>query len=101
MDATQERRDYCRRAGSLTHDNSQVCEEIWIDEMMDLAILVPTRGRPDNAKRLRKQLSDTSSGFSNIGIFFLVDDNDPTAHEYESLRNMSTVVHIGPSKRLG
>jgi hypothetical protein len=47
---------------------------------MDLAIIVPTRGRPDAARELAQVFADTTTGHS--AIVFVVDQTDPKLEEY-------------------
>lgn len=41
-----------------------------------ISILVPTRNRPHNIKRLCQSILDTTSNISNIEICFYIDDDD-------------------------
>ncbi|UDL16833.1 glycosyltransferase [Arthrobacter phage Atuin] len=45
-----------------------------------LRIIVPSRGRPQNAHRLLKQIQDTAEG--DLNLTFAVDYNDPTLNQY-------------------
>lgn len=59
---------------------------------MSMMILVPTRGRPENALRLQKACEH-----ADVTLLFCVDDDDPKLNEYMKLNNYE----IGPRLRLG
>lgn len=48
--------------------------------MNDILLVVPSRGRPHNAERLRRAWEATTEGCSELR--FLVDLDDPTRHDY-------------------
>lgn len=50
--------------------------------MVTLQILVPSRGRPDNAHRLLDQLRATTTFTDPAYLWFAVDEDDPTLDEY-------------------
>ncbi len=56
----------------------------------DLVVVVPTRGRPQNAKRLSDVFLD-----SYASVFFVVDDNDPEIEGYAELGDSVLVVPHG------
>lgn len=47
---------------------------------MDLAVLIPTRGRPEAAEALEEVIAETSRAETHA--FFLLDKDDPTLEEY-------------------
>lgn len=52
--------------------------------MFELVMLVPTRGRPQNAVRLHRQFTATTThGLTDL--WFIVDDDDPKVDEYHAL----------------
>jgi hypothetical protein len=59
----------------------------------DLLVIVPTRGRPANALRLREAVLETAPG---VELRFGVDDDDPALDEYRAAK---LPMHVGP--RLG
>jgi hypothetical protein len=60
---------------------------------MRMMIIVPTRGRPENAKRLFDAVMRTS----DASIVFCVDDDDPKFDEYIQ---SDLPIRVGPRKRL-
>jgi hypothetical protein len=50
--------------------------------MSDLLVIVPSRGRPGNARRLSKAFAQTCT--AGTRLVFVVDDDDPTAGDYPS-----------------
>lgn len=64
--------------------------------MAEILVIVPTRSRPDNARRLMQSLVDTEA--TNARLLFCVDDDDPYLAEYESLH---ANLYIGPRLRIG
>lgn len=60
---------------------------------MKMMIIVPTRGRPENAKRLYEAVLRTS----DASIVFCIDDDDPRFNDY---LDSSLPLRIGPRKRL-
>lgn len=57
-----------------------------------LGILVPSRGRPGNLRRLIDAISATATG--EVRIYTRVDDDDPTRDEYLALAGVH--ITIGP-----
>lgn len=66
--------------------------------MFEIVVLVPTRGRPDNAKRLYTSLMDTAN--RGFGIEFCVDEDDPYLEAYLEALPGGTV-SVGSPNRLG
>lgn len=60
---------------------------------MKMLVIVPTRGRPENASRLWEAIKRTS----DADAIFCVDDDDPRLQDYLSL---NIPIHIGPRLRL-
>lgn len=60
---------------------------------MRMMTIVPTRGRPDNAVRLYKQMLMTSTS----DVIFCVDEDDPKLHEY---LNTELPIRVGERRRL-
>lgn len=50
--------------------------------MSELLYLVPSRGRPENAKELIQAWSETKDADANTGLLFLLDGDDPRLEEY-------------------
>lgn len=66
--------------------------------MFEIMVLVPTRGRPANARRLYDSLMVTAN--NGFGIEFCVDEDDPYLEAYlEALPK--NAVSVGKSNRLG
>lgn len=59
------------------------------DNEFDLTIYVPTKGRPDNAKRLQDVFYKTTRLMSRI--VFIKSDNDPKLDHYKDLHESITV----------
>jgi hypothetical protein len=57
-----------------------------------MIVLVPSRGRPDNIRRLRQAWADTRA---EADLMVLVDDDDPTLPDY------GADVVVGPRRRIG
>lgn len=66
--------------------------------MTALAVVVPTRGRPENAARLAAAFEETTS--SGAVPVFVADSDDPALPEYRALLNgcfiSELLVHEGP-----
>jgi hypothetical protein len=64
-----------------------------------LGILVPSRGRPGNLRRLIDAISATATG--EVRIYTRVDDDDPTRDEYLALAGVHITtgprIYYGPS----
>lgn len=65
--------------------------------MSGIELLVPTRGRPRNARRLYDSLVETTS---NASVMFFVDEDDPFLEAYLDMLPEGRVA-IGESNRLG
>lgn len=65
--------------------------------MDDLAILVPSRGRPHNMKRLADAVART--GRTGPMIYCRLDDDDPTAESYPDVPDV--LYSVGPRIRFG
>lgn len=63
----------------------------------DLAVLVPTRGRPQAVPELAQAFVDTEA---EAWLIFYVDDDDPTVSEYLSHASSAYAIHVGPRLRL-
>ena len=61
-----------------------------------IALLVPSRGRPHNARALIESWQATTEGKS--WLWFLIDEDDPTANAYSQLWSE---LNNGPSLQLG
>lgn len=82
-----------------------VTDEIWRNNAR-LLMIVPTRGRPDNAEELCDAWSALGRGRADL--LFAVDDDDPALPDYQSVSNRWNVtgvtnvtVYVGPRLRLG
>ena len=68
-----------------------------------LSVIVPTRGRPENAVRLANAVFETT-GRADTHLLFVVDYDDPKKKDYEDLlpiqAELMTVPEDGP-KRMG
>lgn len=65
-----------------------------------MLIIVPTRGRPENAAALYRAWQDTTSGVSDL--LFAVDDDDPSLGAYRSVSQAMPAAEMltGPRLRL-
>ena len=54
-----------------------------VDLMPDLVVVVPTRGRPENAHALRRAFKDTCT--ADTALVFAVDADDPALSGYAGL----------------
>lgn len=59
------------------------------DDEFDLTVYVPTKGRPDNAKRLQDAFYRTTRLTSRV--VFILSDSDPDIHRYTDLEETITV----------
>ena len=67
--------------------------------MNEIALLVPSLGRPQNAERLIRAWEETTEGRSDL--WFLLDDNDPTLTDYyDVIRHSGALVEVGRPARL-
>lgn len=66
--------------------------------MRDIAIMVPSRGRPGNIRRLQENMFENCRVDTALHVY--VDDNDPKLDEYRELIGINLVVdtpsRIGP-----
>lgn len=67
--------------------------------MHELTILVPTRERPENARRLMEAFTKTCT--SDTELIFVVDDNDPRLFDYVDCLDMAARALIVPPGRRG
>lgn len=67
-----------------------------------IVVLVPTRGRPDNALRLRTEGMGLASGYKDgdTSLVFGVDSDDEQRSRYEALLPPDEV-YVGPRLRMG
>lgn len=66
--------------------------------MNEIIVVVPTRGRPVNAKTLLEAWADT--GTTRADLMFVVDDDDPCLSEYRSVVPQRWLT-VGKRERLG
>ena len=52
-----------------------------MEDIIDISLLVPTRGRPKLLRRLFESVADTTSQLSRIEVVLYIDDDDPPTHE--------------------
>jgi hypothetical protein len=66
----------------------------------DLLIIVPTRGRPQNAQALYESWEDTTAGHADL--LFVADDDDPQLGAYQSQINEmpEATLLVGPRLRM-
>lgn len=64
-----------------------------LDTDYDLTVYIPTKGRPDNALRLQRQFSNTTS--LNTRPVFILSDNDPRFKDY---KNLDFTLVVSPNK---
>lgn len=64
--------------------------------MEKMAVVVPSRGRPGNVRRLMD--ARESTGASHADFIFCVDDDDPTLEQY---LQTGAKIDVGPRLRLG
>jgi len=68
-------------------------------DVRDLLVIVPSRGRPGNVRRLREALAATGAV---CDFLIAIDDDDPTALEYSQLpQPPGFIVVTDPRRRLG
>lgn len=65
--------------------------------MSEMTILVPSRGRPNNIKRLIDACAETMT--EDTRILVLVDDDDPHLAEYQAIPGID--MQVGPRLRIG
>lgn len=65
------------------------------DGEYDLTVYVPTKGRPDNAKRLQEAFYETTVLGSRV--VFILSYNDPQLSKYMSL-NLHDIIVVAPEK---
>lgn len=65
--------------------------------MRDLAVMVPSRGRPGNIQRLRDNMFENNRGDTQLYVY--VDEDDPKLAEYRKIIGIELVV--GPPNRIG
>jgi hypothetical protein len=67
---------------------------------MTLAVLVPSRGRPDNLKRFINAVQDTAE---DSFVFTRLDDNDPALQQYKEMFRTSPLnnFHVTYGERVG
>lgn len=58
----------------------------------DMVVLVPTRGRPESAKRLEKAFELTVQGATSLT--FVVDSSDPVRNEYFKIVDKAQILEI-------
>jgi hypothetical protein len=51
-----------------------------MEEVIDISLLVPTRGRPQLLQRLFDSLAETTSRLERIEIVLYIDDDDLPTH---------------------
>jgi hypothetical protein len=69
-------------------------------EVTAIALIVPSRGRPHNVKRLAQAVTETAS---EVHLTIAVDEDDPTLETYRDDHDSSEelyVLHVGPRRRL-
>lgn len=68
--------------------------------MTDLTVIVPSRGRPDSARRLIAAFEDTTC--ADTDLLICVDEDDPTLPAYLALEHEGAHVGltVGPRQRL-
>ncbi len=67
--------------------------------MSKTLIVTPTRGRPENVKRLYESMVRQAQNPNSFDHLVCVDDNDPKLDEYMALDHPD--VYVDPPKRLG
>lgn len=65
-----------------------------------IAVLVPSRGRPQNIARLIKGFEETAADLENTHLIVGVDDDDVTKDEYLKLAAPFLRIIVGPRLRL-
>jgi hypothetical protein len=66
-------------------------------QVVKIIVIVPTRGRPQNAQRLAKAFAETVADPDNTHLVFGVDDDDPLADDYAAL---GVSYALGPRLRM-
>lgn len=65
--------------------------------MTEMALIVPSRGRPENIKRLYKALADTKS---DVHLYVGIDKDDPTLEDYLELEKDTDIcLVISPERK--
>lgn len=65
--------------------------------MTEMALIVPSRGRPENISRLYKALSDTSS---EVHLYVGVDEDDTKLQQYkDAVRETDITLVISPERK--
>jgi len=67
---------------------------------LSISILLPTRGRPEQAERLLQSIVEMSADPSRIEIVLYVDEDDPTSHAIQC-DTISVTRIIGPRRPMG
>lgn len=68
---------------------------------MRIAVIVPTRGRPDNAQRLVNVFRDTTGGLDETHLIFGLDDDDDALDGYDDVMHDERTTFItGPRLRM-
>jgi hypothetical protein len=65
-----------------------------------VSVLLPTRGRPDSARRFMKSALDLASRPDQIEVVLCVDDDDPASHDLDQ-PGLSVTRMIGPRRSMG
>jgi len=65
-----------------------------------ISILLPTRGRPEQAKRFLRSVVEKSADISRIEVVLYVDEDDPASHAIQSNEIAITRI-IGPRLSMG
>jgi glycosyltransferase involved in cell wall biosynthesis len=65
-----------------------------------ISILLPTRGRPEQAERFLQSLVKMTSDLSHLEIVLYVDDDDPASHAIQC-DDLSLIKIIGPRLPMG
>lgn len=67
--------------------------------MSEILFIVPSRGRPHNARKLQEAFYN--NGGECAQLLIAIDEDDPSREEYENLRRNALRVEVGPRLRLG
>jgi glycosyltransferase involved in cell wall biosynthesis len=65
-----------------------------------ISILLPTRGRPEQAERLLQSIVETTEDPSHIEVILYADDDDPASHAIQR-DDLSIIKIIGPRLPMG
>lgn len=63
---------------------------------VEMAVIIPSRGRPQNIRRWLKAVEETRA---HVDLWIGVDDDDPNLDEYQAIEGINLV--IGPRQRFG